>query len=121
MEQRLVVLLEVIKKNQPITRSNIQSIMSEYYPRTREDDNKDSGMRKITKDIQTLNSKLESGVLIKGTSEGYHIITKESYADDMENELINILKRLKRHYKKVKKAGLDKQIDINGMIHEIFN
>ena len=108
--------LEEISKDKWITKEEICSILSTYYPRHVESNNEhnSSAYALIRIDVREINRSDEVDKIIVSSKKGYKVATKEEAANYIEKRFRRDLKALKLDWHLKNKYGLEGQITIDG-------
>ena len=92
-------------------REQILEDLSEYYPLNNNVNlYYNTAASEITKDIKILNeSDVIQKIIISNSQKGIKIATEEEVKTHLNNNMKNIVKRLKKHYNMINKAKLNNQ------------
>lgn len=91
-----------------------------YFYESQPNFNDSTAARTLTKDIQEINDSDLGVLIISNTKKGIKLATKEEAREQLRREQIELLSKWKRWHNKVKKIGLNGQLNINGEIVESF-
>ena len=91
-----------------------------YFYESQPNFNDSTAARTLTKDIQEINDSDLGVLIISNTKKGIKLATKEEAREHLRREQIELLSKWKRWHNKVKKIGLNGQLNINGEIVESF-
>lgn len=91
-----------------------------YFYESQPNFNDSTAARTLTKDIQEINDSDLGVLIISNTKKGIKLATKEEAREQLRREQIELLSKWKRWHNKVKKIGLNGQLNLSGEVVESY-